>query len=180
MLGRRVRTEKRERAAPSDRAHQHDASPRTPKRWKERLQHGDLPDDVHLELAAKLVERDELERCCDRDARVVDEAVQLAADDLGGGRDRRGVRDVELERLDAVLAQPLGVLLAPDATEDAPAGRGKPESRCVPDPRRRSRDENRASHVLVGEPFRSQLGDRLARTSRAPRVPSPRAHAGSS
>ena len=92
------------------------------KRGKERLQHGDLPDDVHLELAAKLVERDELERRCDRDAGVVDEAVQLAADDLGSGRDRRGVRDVELERLDAVPAQPLGVLLAADATEDAPAG----------------------------------------------------------
>ena len=59
---------------------------------------------------------------------VVDKAVQLAANDLGSGRDRRGVRDVELERLDAVLAQPLGVLLAPDATEDMPAGGGKPES----------------------------------------------------
>ena len=154
-------TEKRERAPPSDRAHQHNASLRAPKQWKERLQHGDLPDDVHLELAAKLVERNELERRCDRDAGVVDEAVQFAANDLGSGRDRREVRDVELEWLDAMLAQPLGVLLAADATEDAPAGGGKPESRSLPDPRRRSRDENRASHVLVGEPFRSQLGDRL-------------------
>ena len=121
MLRRRVRTEKRERAPPSDRAHQHHTSLRSAKRGKERLQHGDLPDDVHLELAAKLVERDELERRCDRDAGVVDEAVQLAANGLGSGRDRHGVRDVELERLDAVPTQPLGVLLAADATEDAPA-----------------------------------------------------------
>ena len=49
-----------------------------PKRGQERLHDGDLADDVHLELAAELVERDELERSRDRDAGVVDEAVELA------------------------------------------------------------------------------------------------------
>ena len=87
MLRRRVRAEERKRAPAADRAHEHDAPPRPPERGQERLQHGDLPDDVHLELAAKLVERDELERRRDRDAGVVDEPVQLGADDLGSGRD---------------------------------------------------------------------------------------------
>jgi hypothetical protein len=31
----------------------------------------------------------------------------------------------------------------------------------VADPRRRPRNENRSSHVLVGEPFRPQLRGRL-------------------
>src|SRR6476659_7654195 len=135
MLRRRVWTEKGQRAPASNGADQHNASPRAPKQWKARLQHGDLPDHVDLELAAELVERDELERRCNRYAGIVDEAVQLATNDLGRGRDRRGVRDVELERLDAVPAQPLGILLAPDATEDTPAGGDKPDSRRVPDPR---------------------------------------------
>ena len=44
---------------------------------EERLRDRDLADDVHLELPAQLVQRDELERNGERDARVVDEAVQL-------------------------------------------------------------------------------------------------------
>ena len=78
-----------QRATPADRAHEHDATPRPPKRREERLQHGDLPHDVHLELAAKLVERDELERSRDRDAGVVDEPVELRPDRLRGRSDLR-------------------------------------------------------------------------------------------
>ena len=51
-----------------------------PERGQHRLEHGDLADDVHLELTAELVERDELERRRDRDARVVDEPVELRPD----------------------------------------------------------------------------------------------------
>ena len=67
VLRRGVGAEERERAPPADRAHEDDAPARPAERRQERLQHGDLPDDVHLELAPELVERDELERRRDRD-----------------------------------------------------------------------------------------------------------------
>ena len=68
---------------------QHDAAARAAKSRENRLQHGDLTDDVHLELTSELVERDELERRRDRDPGVVDEPVELRADDLGRRGDLR-------------------------------------------------------------------------------------------
>ena len=105
VLRRRVRTEERQRAATSDRAHEDDATARSPKRGKNRLEDCDLPDDVHLELVAQLVERDELERRRDRDAGVVHEPVELVADRFRCRTDLRRVGHVELDGLDAVLAK---------------------------------------------------------------------------
>ena len=95
MLRRGVRPEEGERAAPADRPHEHDPALRSPQRGEERLRHGDLADDVHLELAAELVERDELERGRDRDPGVVDETVERPADLLDRSRDVRRIGDVE-------------------------------------------------------------------------------------
>ena len=122
VLRRCVRAEERQCAPAPDRAHQDDAPPRASQRGKERLRDGDLPDDVHLELAAELVERDELERRRDRDPGIGDEAVELAADHLGGRSDLPGIRHVELEGLDSLRAKRIGVGARPHAAVDAPAG----------------------------------------------------------
>ena len=106
MLRRGVRPEERQRAAAADRAHEHDPPAGSPERRQDGLEHRDLPDDVDLELAAKLGEGHELERGGDSDAGVVHEPVKLGSDDRGGGLDLSRVRDVELDRLDAVLTEP--------------------------------------------------------------------------
>jgi hypothetical protein len=54
-----------------------------------------LADDVHLQLAAKLVEGHELEWRRDRYPGVGDEAVQTGADRLGRRADLVCLRDVE-------------------------------------------------------------------------------------
>ena len=74
-LRHRVRTEQRQRVQPGDRAHVDDAAARRAQRRQAELRHPQLPDDVHLELAAQLVRRQELERPGNRDARVVDQPV---------------------------------------------------------------------------------------------------------
>ena len=94
-----------QRAPAADRAHEHDPPAGSPERRQDGLEHRDLPDDVDLELAAKLGEGHELERGRDSDARVVHEPVKLSSDDRGGGLDLSRIRDVELDRLDAVLAE---------------------------------------------------------------------------
>ncbi len=116
--------------------------PPPPQRGQERLHHGDLADDVHLELAAELVERDELERSRDRDPGVRDEPVQLGADDRGGRRDLLGVRDVELDRLDASSPQRVRVFRGANAPVDAPASPAQTERARTADPRRGTRDED--------------------------------------
>ena len=127
VLRGRVRAEERERASTADRAHQHDSPARTPERGKEGLRHSDLADDIHLELAAELVERDELERRGDRDPGVRDETVELAPDGFGGGRDLLGIRDVQPERLDALCAKRIGVAVRSHAAVDPPARAREPE-----------------------------------------------------
>ncbi len=82
VLRRCVRPEERERAPAGDRADEDDPAASAAECGHEGLRHGDLPDDVDLELMAQLVERHELERHRDRDARVVDERVELL-DTLG-------------------------------------------------------------------------------------------------
>ena len=84
---------------------------------KECLRNADLADDVHLELPAELFQRDELERDGERNARVVDEAVQLP-DVLRRRTHLILVGDVEQDFLRA----PWCVAGAPDTGEDAPAG----------------------------------------------------------
>jgi len=111
------------------------------------LDHGDLPDDIDLELAAKLGKRHELERGGDSDAGVVHEPVKLSSDDRGGGLDLPRIRDVELDRLDAVPTERRGVLLSANATVDLPPGPRESHRACVPDPGRRARDEDGASHA---------------------------------
>ena len=61
VLRHRVGAEERQRALARDGADDDDAPPRRPESRQERLRHGQLPDDVHLELAAKLRERQVLE-----------------------------------------------------------------------------------------------------------------------
>ena len=77
-----VRPEEGQRARPGDRPDEHDPAARRPDGGRQRLGHRELADDVHLELAAELVERQVLERRGDRDAGVVDEPVQTLADRL--------------------------------------------------------------------------------------------------
>ena len=76
-LRHRVRAEERQRVQARDRAHVDDSAARRAQCGQAELRHPQLTDDVHLELAAQLVRRQELERPRDCDACVVDEAVQL-------------------------------------------------------------------------------------------------------
>ena len=91
---------------------------------KESLCNCNLTEDVHLELPAQLVQRDELERNGKRDARVVDEPVQLP-DMLRRRPHLVLVGDVEQDLFRARWCVPG----APDAGEDAPACTGEP--RCA-------------------------------------------------
>ena len=92
---------------------------------QEGLGHRDLADDVDLELVTPLVERHELQRPGDVDARVVDQPGDRDLSHLlGGGGDRGLVGDVDLQRLDALVerVRPLGVLVLAHAGEDVEAG----------------------------------------------------------
>ena len=83
---------------------------------QESLCNGNLAEDVHLELPAQLIQRDELERNGKRDARVVDEPVQLT-DMLRRRPHLVLVGDVEQDLLGASWCVPC----ATDAGEDTPA-----------------------------------------------------------
>ena len=132
---------------------------------QQRLRHRQLADHVDLELAAQLVERDELERDRDRDAGVVDEPVQrLVGDGLGCGRDVVGIRDVEHQRLEPCCAEAFGVLVAPDARQHAPAGAAQVQRARFSDPRRGAGDEDGSSQ---GALRRLERGVRR----RSPRTP---------
>lgn len=150
VLRGRVGPEERERAAAADRAHEHDPSAPRAERGQERLRDRDLPDDVHFQLPAELLDRDELEGRSDRDPRVVHEPVQRPTDSLRGKGNLVGVGDVELQRLDAMLAKALGRPLVPHAPVDTPAAAREPERARLPDPGRGSRDHDASGHVDPG------------------------------
>ena len=57
VLRHRVRAEEGQRAAAGDGADDDDAAARVTHRRQERLRHGQLADDVHLQLVAQLLER---------------------------------------------------------------------------------------------------------------------------
>ena len=168
MLRRRIRAEERQCAAPSDGAHENDASAAAAERGEKRLQHGDLADDVDLELPTQLVERHELERRRNRDPGVVDEPLELRPDGIHRCRDLLGVGDVEPERLDAAFAQLGGGLLRPDAAEDAPPGPREPERRGEPDAGRRPGDDDRASHAQSASPLPRSSWSACSDFSRSP------------
>ena len=80
-------------------------------RRQHRLGHRDLGGQVDLDLAAEVLDRDRLQRARDRDAGVVDEAVEAApaarlADCARRGGDLRGVGDVEQQRVPAAPSPP--------------------------------------------------------------------------
>jgi hypothetical protein len=123
VLRRRIRTEKRQRAPAGDRADVDDAPLRTAQLRQEGLRDRELADQVHLELPAELVERQELERHRDGDAGVVDETVNgVVAEPLRRRRDRGRVGDVEHDRLQPLLAQALAVGGRSHPGEHAPTG----------------------------------------------------------
>src|SRR5262249_1644499 len=109
----------------------------------ERLRDRDLTDEVHLELPAELVEREELERHRDGDAGVVDEALEpVVAEPLCRSRDRGCVGHVECDRLDVVGTKTLGVGTGADAGEDAPARAGEAQRAGLADPGRGTGDDD--------------------------------------
>ena len=133
----RVGAEERQRAPAGDRADDDDAALRGPQRREHRLGDGELADDVDLELAAELVERQVLERRGDRDARVVDEPVEprrsVRARDRGGS---------VTSRITSVVpggASP-GRAARPRSTRQPP--RGEPRRARGADPGGRARDQD--------------------------------------
>ena len=110
---------------PRDRADQDDAAAGRPHGGQKRLRDRELADDVDLELAAELVERQVLERRRDGDAGVVDEAVEPLADHAGRAGDERPVGDVEQHLGGAGRRVPA----LPNAREHAPAGASEPLAR---------------------------------------------------
>ena len=101
-------------------------------RRQERLEHTQLADDVDVELTGQLLRRQELERCRDGDAGVVDEPVE-PLDLRRGVGDSLGLGDVEDE-----LERPLRRLAgAPHRRVDGPAAVPQPPGDRLADPGRR-------------------------------------------
>jgi len=119
--------------------------------------HGELGDHVDLELAAELVERQELERAGGRDAGVVDERVEL----VGAKRlDLGGVRDVELDR----RYPPTELVRRAHAGEHVRAEVGQHERRRATDARRGAGDQHCAAvEHAASLPVGRAGGGRLAR-----------------
>ena len=76
VLGGDVGTEHRRGHQPADGRHEDDPALGRTDPWEHRLGDGHLADDVHLELAAKVLERQPLDRPADGDPGVVDHCVQ--------------------------------------------------------------------------------------------------------
>ena len=129
----------------------HDPPARGAQLGQERLRHGDLPDQVDLELAAEVVDRLVLERRRDGDARVVDEAGEAATACLlhrvRRRRDRPGVGDVEDERRHAgeLALQALAVLRLAHAGEDIEALAREPPRARLPDSAGGAGDNDRSA-----------------------------------
>jgi hypothetical protein len=137
VLGRCIGAEKRERAAPGDRADVHDAAASGPQVGQERLRDRDLADQVHLELMAQLLQRQELERHRDCDPGVVDEALQRAFAELSTAAaiDAGSVTSsVTGSMPPADRAQALGVGRERTPDEHVPARAGEPQRARLSDP----------------------------------------------
>ena len=149
-----------------------------PQRGQKRLHHGDLADDVHLELAAELVERDELERRRDRDPGVVDEAVAAPAPTATAAAAICSVSVTSSwSGSTPRAAQRIRVLGGAHAAVDPPTGAAQTKRARLPDPRRGSGDEDRELDELNRRGSSRGAPRARARTSRARRAPSPRGHA---
>jgi hypothetical protein len=74
--------------------------------------------------------------------------VELRPDRLGCGGDLRRVGDVELERLDAVLSQCVGVCRGTDTAVNPPARSRQPYGRREPDAGRGTGDDDRTSRAF--------------------------------
>jgi hypothetical protein len=140
VLRGRIGAKERQRAPSRDRAHEDDPAPSTPESGQERLSYRHLPNDIDLELAPQLVNGYELERQRERDASVVDEAVEFIHP-LGRCTHVNRIRHVEQDFFRPVRR----VAGAADAREDPPARACQPLRAGSADPRRRSRDEDRQS-----------------------------------
>ena len=131
VLRRCVGAEERQRAATRDRADVYDPSPCRAEIRQQGLRDRDVADEVHLELTAELVEREELERHRKRGPGVVDETVQrLVPECCGGCRDRRRFGHVDrhgLEPLAGCGAQAVAVCVGANAGKYTPAGAREPE-----------------------------------------------------
>ena len=95
--------------------------------------------------------------------------MQVSPDHDGGTRDLRCVGDVQLERLDALLAQGSGALGRPHAAEDPPPRPGEPASARTADPGRGSGDDDCSQSA---RPFARRLAERALRLPE-PREPHP-------
>jgi hypothetical protein len=131
-LRHRIRAEQRQRVQPRDRAHVDHPSARRTQRREAELRHPQLPHDVHLDLAAKLVRRQELERARNRNACVVQEPVERVQ------LQRRRIRHV-----DEHLLRPFGRGAFPaHACEHTPASVAQAHRARRPDSGRCARDED--------------------------------------
>src|SRR5262249_3093255 len=118
----------------------------------ERLRHGDGADHVHLELAAELVEVDELERRADADPGVVHEPAQALAAERRLHLPRRALDGPAIGHVDAQRRQParallpqgLGILVAPDSCEDVKPSLGEVTSGGAADASGCAGDDDRA------------------------------------
>ncbi len=129
----------------ADRRDEHDPALGGAQPRQHGLGDGDLPEDVDLELATQLVERQPLDRSADEYARVVDDGVERRRERGVECRHLLGIGDVERDRRDAAGAlgcQRDAVGLAAHAAEDVPAGIGEAQGDGATDAARGTGDQN--------------------------------------
>ena len=149
-----VGAEHRHRHPAADRADEDDPAAGGADRGQHRLRDRDLGDQVDLELAAEVVDRQRLQRPRDRDAGVVDQAVEAGAVRVLRNPSRRRrdlllIGDVEEERAGAGRShsrERSHVLLPADTGVDPPSPGVEPEHRRPPDPGRGAGDQG-GSHI---------------------------------
>jgi len=157
VLGGGVGSGERHRDAAADGRDEDDPSASGAQRGQHRLRDGDLADDVDVELAANVVDGNQLERTADADPGVVDERVESTrAGAASRGQQRGGVCDlprvghVEGDRLDACAAtlgrfggEPAPGRIVAHAREHRPACAREPQRGRLSDPGGGARDEGR-------------------------------------
>ena len=168
--------------ASADRPDIDDATVAAPDQRQERLDDGQLADEVHLQLLPEVGQRLELERPRLDDARVVDEAGQAALADgrrhrLDRARDRRRVGDVDEQRREITgraRCQGLAVGLPSNPGEDPQAHLREMPGRSGPDARGGAGDDDRVpvfesvpghwSSLLTGRPVSPGSPQRAGRS----------------
>ncbi len=104
-------------------------------------------EEVHVELSAQVVERQQLQRAAETDPGIVDERVEatVLVHPLDRRGDLRGVSHVQGERNDPLAARGhecVAVLNSAHSGQDRPVGCRQPQRRRTADARRGTGDQN--------------------------------------